>query len=151
MENISINELAMRTLEALQVLGLAVHTVWTEYCDAILPIVRLHEQQGKERFDRDIASKYTRHIEERRERGEIGSSHYNRLRHGVERLTEMNDKGRLEWSCPGKVSKFKLNAYFESILSEFLSQEQWHPNTRGDVTWVARNFSHGLFLMGTMT
>jgi len=148
MENISINELAMRTMEALQVLGLAIHTVWTEYCDAMLPIVKLHEKQGKTSLDHDTMNKYMRHIEERCERGEIGSGHYNRLRRGAERLIEMNDIGRLEWSCPSKVSKFKLNAYFEGILSEFLSQKQWNPNTCGDVTWVARKFFAWLIFDG---
>lgn len=44
MEDISINKLTMHTREALQGLELTEHTVWTEYCNAILPIVKLHEQ-----------------------------------------------------------------------------------------------------------
>jgi len=43
MSNISIRELADRTREAQQAMGLSQHTVWEHHMTALLPIVKLHE------------------------------------------------------------------------------------------------------------
>ena len=39
-----------------------------------------------------------------------------------------------------KVSKFKLSKYYEHILTDYISYHDLHPNTRGDIIWVARKF-----------
>jgi len=145
---ISMNELALKTVEAVLALGLGIHSAWNEYSTAYLPVVKLHSQRGKERFNREVATEYARSIEGRIDRGEISWSHYKTLKRGVERLTEFHDTGRLEWSCPGKVSKFKLNKYFENIVSEFLSRNDFHHNTRGDIVWVARKYFAWLIQQG---
>ena len=140
MNSISIRELANRTREAQQALGLTIHTVWEHYTTALLPIVKLHEQEGRDQFDQAIVDKYIRLVEGRRDCGEIGVSYYNCLRHGAERMIEMHETGKLEWSCRGRSSKFVLNDYYDAILIDFLAQDNWHNNTRGDVTWVTRKF-----------
>ena len=66
MNNINIRELADRTREAQQAKGLALHTVWEHYITTLIPIVKLHEQENKEQFDRDIVDKYIQHVEGRR-------------------------------------------------------------------------------------
>ena len=147
-EKININELALKTVEAIQEFGLAIHSAWNEYCVAYLPVVKLHEERGKEYFDRDIAAEYSRFIDGRMERGEISRGYYRFLKHGLERLTEFHDTGKLEWSCPRKVSKYKLNDYFEAIISEFLSHNDFHHNTRGDIVWVCRKYFSWLIRQG---
>lgn len=140
MKEITIQELAMQTVEALQGMGLAVHTVWMEYGDAYVPIVKLHTKHGKNSFDQTIVDEYLRSVDERRDCGEIGESHYLKLKRGAKRLTEMHETGKLVWSCKGRVSKFILNEYYESLLSDFLRKRHWHQNTLGDVAWVGRKF-----------
>jgi integrase len=140
MSGISIRELAERTREAQEALGLSAHTVWNHYITALLPVVKLHEQAGMEHFNRSIVDEYISQIEGRRERAEIGPNHYGRLRHGAERLIEMHETGKIEWSCRGRASKFVLNEYYEALLDDFLTQKDWHPNTRGDLTWITRKF-----------
>jgi len=140
MNNFNISELADRTREAQIALGHCLHTAWTNYTDALLPIVKIHEQNGKEHLDKDILNGYVRHIEGRLSRKEIGTSYFNILRLGAERMVEMNETGTLEWTCRGRVSKFILNDYYDGLLEMFLSSDDWHNNTRGDVTWVARKF-----------
>jgi len=44
------------------------------------------------------------------------------------------------WPLPGIVSKFKLNEYYEKIISNFLSVSVFNPNTQSDVIWVARKY-----------
>ena len=140
MSNISIKELAEQTREAQLVLGHSLHTVWEHYVSTLTPILKLHEKEGKTNFDRSIVDNYVRHVKTRRDRGEIGATHYNNLLNGVRRLTEMYETGKLEWSCRGRVSKFVLNDYYETLLLDFLSQKEWHHNTRGDITWTTRKF-----------
>ena len=140
MSNIRIGELAERTRDAQTALGLTPHTVWNHYTTALLPIVKLHEQAGLEYFDQSLLDGYIHRIEARRDGNEIGVNHYRRLRHGVERLTEMHETGKLEWSCRGRASKFILNEYYEALLESFLSEGNWHQNTCGDLTWITRRF-----------
>ena len=147
-EKISINELALKTVEALQEFGLATNSAWNEYCVAYLPVVKLHEKRGKEYFDRGIAAEYSRFVEGRRERGEISVGYYRFIKHGIARLTEFHDTGKLEWSCPKKVSKYKLNDYFEAVIFEFLSHNDFHHNTRGDIVWVSRKYFSWLIHQG---
>lgn len=104
-DKININELALKTVAAVQKLGVGIHSAWNEYCTAYLPVAKLHKERGKEYFDRDIATEYARFLEGWLERGEISWGYYRFLKHGLERLTEFHDTGKLEWSCPGKVSK----------------------------------------------
>lgn len=147
-EKTSINELALKTVEAVQELGLGIHSAWNEYCVAYLPVVKLHEERGKEYFDRNIAAEYSQFVEGRRERGEISVGYYRFLKHGIARLTEFHDTGKLEWSCPKKVSKYKLNDYFEAVIAEFLSRNEFHHNTRGDIVWVSRKYFSWLIQQG---
>jgi len=133
---INMDELALKTTEAVLALGHGIHSAWNEYSTTYIPVVKFHKQRGKEQFDREVVTEYVQMVEARIERGEISWSHYKTLKRGAERLTEFHDTGRLEWSCPGKVSKFKLNQYFENIVSEFLSRNDFHHNTRGDIVWV---------------
>jgi len=62
------------------------------------------------------------------------------LKKGVERLVEFYDTGKLTWTCRKLGSKFKLNAYYEEVLLDFLSSNDFHQNTRGDFTWVVRKY-----------
>jgi len=151
MNTISIGELAELTRDAIQRQGLAVHSVWAAYCDTLLPVVKLHNQHGKEYYDCEIVDDYIHSVEVRRERGEIGCNHYNRLKRGARRLIEMHDTGKLEWTCPARVSKFKLNEYYDQILSEYMNSAAWHPNTRGDIIWVAKKFFAWLIIEGRET
>ena len=139
-ENVTISELAEMTRDALQKQGLALHSIWAAYCDTLLPVVKLHNHLGTELFDREIVAEYIRSVEKRKELGQIGCNHYNRLRRGAEQLIEMHDTEKLEWTCPRRISRFKLNEYYDSIVTEYMGSAIWHPNTRGDIIWVAKKF-----------
>lgn len=136
----TIDELALQVVEAMKASGYAVYTAWSEYRDAFMPIIRFHEQHGKSELDFELLSEYTREIEERIDRREISVGHYGRLKRGAKRLAEFYNTRKLQWSCPCKVSRFKLNEYYENLLIKFLACEEWHRNTHGDVTWVTKKY-----------
>ena len=139
-QKLTINELALRVTEEMTKLGLSLNTIWCAYNASIVQIVRLHEKKNKKYYNRSIVTEYVRSVKKRKENGELTDASYRRLMRGAERLTELHDTGKLEWSCPGKVSKYKLTEYYENVIDEFIAAGEWHPNTLGDVTWVARKF-----------
>ena len=115
MENININELASQTMTAMLNKGMGLYSVWIEYGHSFQPIIRLHELEGKEQFDRSIITEYVSSAESRYENGEISLSYYKNKKRGAQRITEFHDTGKLEWSAPTKVSRFILNDYYENI------------------------------------
>ncbi|GHU60781.1 hypothetical protein FACS1894171_2700 [Clostridia bacterium] len=108
MNKTGLEELALRTVDAMQEYGLTPYSAWEEYRSCFIPIISLHKAQGRDDFDRDIITEYVRSIEQRYERGEITDRNYRGKKLGAQRLTEMHDTGKLEWSAPKRVSKYKL-------------------------------------------
>ena len=111
-----IKELALRTVEAMQVYGLSPRSAWDEYSRTYIPIIKLHESKGQKDFSREIISEHVRQTEGRFERGEIKICHYRSLKRAAQRLTEVHDTGKLDWSAPKMKSGFHLNEYYENIL-----------------------------------
>jgi len=102
--------------------------------------IAMHRMREKEILDPELINEFAVEAAGRLDRGEIGWSHYRRIKRGTERLIEFYQTGKMEWSCPGKVSKFKLNDYYERIINDFLAASAFHPNTQGDVVWVSRKY-----------
>jgi len=65
--------------------------------------------------------------------------YYNRIR-GIDKLIRMNETGKLLFEFPRKGSMYEMNGYYSGLLGEYLDNDGFHPNTRGDVIWVARSF-----------
>jgi len=42
------------------------------------------------------------------------------------------------------VSKFTLNPLFEEIISEYLADNTFHPNTKDDIVWAIKRFLYYL-------
>lgn len=148
MNSININELVTRTMATMKERGLKDTSVWSEYGHSFQPIIRLHELQGKEDFDREIITKHVREIELRYEKGELSHLNYRRQIRGVQRLTEVYDTGKLEWSAPIGISRFVLNEYYEKILTEFVAGENVSPKAKKDMLWVGRKYFSWLITEG---
>jgi integrase len=136
----TINELALQIVKEMQKAGYADYTAWNEYSDCYVPIIRLHEQRGKSEFDLDLVEDYTRSIEGKMESGKISAEYYRRKKVGIKRMIEFKETGKIERFYHIKGTRFVLSDYYEKILTEFLSCDEYTPNTRGDVTWVARKY-----------
>ena len=144
MNNTGIKEVVSQTMSAMQSMGLSVTSVWSDYGHSFLPIIKLHELQGKENFDRVIVTDYVRTIGSDYEGGKITFLSYRRKMRCVQRLTEFHDTGKLEWSAPRGVSRFILNEYYEKILSDFVPNENVSPKAKKDIIWVARKYFYWL-------
>jgi len=144
----NIREVAAKTVEAMQMGGMVTHTAWSEYGHSFLPIIRLHEMREKELFDREIVTEFVREIEKSYETGKISLGTYQYKKRGAQRLTEFHDTGKLEWSTPGRVSKFVLNEYYEKIISNFIAGEDVSTKTKRDITWVSKKYFSWLIQEG---
>jgi integrase len=136
----SIRQLALRVVEKMREAGYSPTTCWGHYIDSLLPVVKYHESRGATAYDPDIAADYARDVESRKERGKIKRGHRAYLLDGAEKMSRIHDTDKLAWSFPVRVSKFELNEYYEQLLAEYAAHYDLHPNTRGDVVWMARSF-----------
>jgi len=140
METNEIKDLALRAVDAVMAMGVSPRTAWEEHSNVFDPIETMHRTQGKRHLDIKLVNDFINDAADRLSRGEIGWQHYRRLKRGAQRLLEFHQTGKMEWSLPGKVSKFRLNEYYEKIIIDFLNASNYHPNTRGDVVWVSRKY-----------
>ena len=103
-------------------------------------MVRLHEAHGKPYFDANLTTEHIAELKSRYYSGEISRNHYYHRIRGIDKITRLHDTGKLLWESPRKWSIYKLNDYYETLLGEYISHIESHPNTLGDLTWVARSF-----------
>lgn len=144
----NVKELAHRTVDAMVNYGLTPISAWYEYSSVYTPIIKLHEAEGLMQFSRKIVTEYVAQVESRLERGEIKMVRYRHLKRGAQRLTEMHDTGKLEWSAPKKASGFVLNPYYEKIIAKFVDAEDVSLKTKSDITWVCRKYFSWLIWEG---
>jgi integrase len=144
MSNPTIGELALKTAESLLGHGLSPITVWGEYSDSILPIVKFHEKRGKTEFDSDVLIEYLRMVKERHSSGEICDGYYRVLTNGATRLKQVRDTGKVEWIFRAVTPKIEISAAYETVLSEYLEQGCQRPYHLEDAGWVGRKFFNWL-------
>jgi len=148
MENKRIAELTVQVTETVIAQGVDPLTAWAEHTSAYKPLILMHVENGKEYLDEGIVRDFLNETGMRVDKGEVGWPHYRRVQRGIERLLEYNLKGVLGWTFYRKVSKFKLNPYYEKVISDFLSVSEFHPNTQGDIVWIARKYFAWLICEG---
>ena len=144
----TINDLALRTTKAMLEAGYADYTAWSYYGNVFTPIIKFFEQQGEMEYSTQTMDEFVRHIEERADQGAFSGRWYNWMKRGVTQLRSYHDTGKISFYWLSKTSKFKLSEYYDGVLSEFLSNNDYHPNTRGDIVWVAKKYFAWLIMDG---
>lgn len=147
----NLNELALKVTEAMQESGYSNVTAWRTYLDAFRPLIHYHEDRGCADYNADITADFCEQLTERRLNGTFNRRNASRILSAINRLNHFYDTGRIDYAFPTKVSKFKLNDYYETILSDYIADNEMHPNTRGDVIWIARKFFAWLIKNGCPT
>ena len=135
-----IDEVAAGTVEAMIAIGKSPYTAWQEYSKVYEPIITLHRLQGKDHLDVEIVKGFFDEVGRLVDCGERTGAQYILVKRGIKRLLEFYHTENLEWTFPDKASKFKLNPYYEKIIEDFLSVSEFHPNTQGDIVWIARKY-----------
>jgi integrase len=151
MKKLPITELVVKTTEATIDMGVDPLTAWAEHNSAYRSLLALHKEKEIEHLDDELLMQFMDDVCGRLDRGEIGWPMYRRIKRGIDKLVEYSQKGIISWTFMRKTSKFKLNPYYEKIVEDFMSQSDFHPNTRGDITWIARKYFAWLIGEGRKT
>ena len=146
-----LKELALKVTEVMQEAGYSNVTAWRSYLDAMLPLVRYHAERVFTDYNADVTADFCNRLAERRMNGDINRKNATKKLATISRLTHFYDTGKIDYDIPKKVSKFKLNDYYDSLLDDYITHNELHPNTRGDVIWVARKFFSWLVKEGHST
>jgi integrase len=140
MDEISVKDVAVKTREAMRANGVAEYSLWKQYANSLLPVVRWFRKRGREMFSEELALLYLNELAGRCNDGEIKKSYYNYMRRGAERMMSVYGCGAPEWIMPKRGSRYQFNECYEKLLAEFSASEKFHPNTLGDIVWVCRKF-----------
>lgn len=140
MKKLPLKELVVKTTEAVIDIGVDPLTAWTEHNSAYRPLLAMHKEKELDYLDDELLKQYMDEVGARIDRGEIGWHMYRRIQREIDKMVEYSQKGSIGWSFMQKVSKFKLNTYYEKIIADFIASADFHPNTRGDITWIARKY-----------
>lgn len=136
----NLNELALKVTELMQSSGYSNVTAWNSYLQALRPLINYHKERGYTDYNADVTAEFCEKLTARRLNGTLNRRSATRFLAAINRLTHFYETGRLDYAFPKKVSKFKLNDYYDMILNEYSEYGEMHPNTRGDVIWIARKF-----------
>lgn len=138
---VTIDQLISKVMEELLEAGMAKQTLWgSAYYGCYRLISKYYQQHKQEVYSDDIMNEYEALIATQFEAGELCRGYYRSRQKAVERLREFYKNGRLSWEYKPKASKFAINAYHESLLSDFLKSQTYSPNTQGDVAWAVRKY-----------
>jgi integrase len=147
----NLKELALKVTDAMIDAGYSNVTAWRSYLDAFLPLIRFHAERGFLDYDPVVTADFCNQLQERRLGGSLNPGNARRMIAAVSRLRHYCDTGRIDYELPTKVSSFKLNSYYEGLLTDYISHNNMHPKTRSDLIWIARKFFSWLIANGHPT
>ena len=144
-EQQTVRQVADKAAEAMIAMGQSPISVWRCFYPGCVKIVHYYEKKGVEYYDLNITADYKAEVETRFERGELSRANRNFFRKNAERMNEVFQTGRMQWSVRSRHSREPLNQYYSELHTEYLQSNDFHPNTREDVSWVIHK--HLLWLM----
>ena len=144
-EQLTARQVAEKAAEAMIAMGQSPISVWRCFYPCCIKIVRFYERKGVEYYNPQITAEYVAVTKTRFENGELSRSHNNFSRKTAERMDEVFLTGRIQWSVRSRHKREPLNQYFLTTHAEYLQSNDFHPNTREDVSWVIHK--HLLWLM----
>ncbi len=131
MEEITVKDLVVKTREALRAKGAAEYSLWRQYAENLMPVVRWFRRHGHETFSEEIAYLYLSELSERFSRGEIKRHQYLFKRRGIVNMLEVFGCRAPELNLQKHGSRYRFNDYYEKLLAEFSISENFHMNTLG--------------------
>ena len=111
-------------------------------------LIHRHEARGERSLSRQIVSDFFNEISDRFYKGEIKKNYANTLRRQTERFVQYVQTGEVRLDNTLKGSRVILPAEFQRIVDAFLESDDFHPNTRNDMRWVAHKYFEWLAEQG---
>ena len=149
-EQLTLDDIIAKTLDVLEGAGLKNTTLWSysRHYASLRIFFRQHECRG---YDLSLIEAFLAENEKRYRNGEIAHYYHTHLKRSIKILIEYEAGGTLLSVFERKGTRFTLNEEFESILSEYLSENTFHPNTQDDIVWAIRRFMYFLEQSGQIT
>lgn len=139
-ENLTLDDIIARTLDALIGAGFQYQTVWGQYIRHYTQLSKYCRKHGVNGYDFAAIEAFTKMKEAQYHRDEISRNHYVQICRSMKILTEYASNGILVSTIERKGTRFTLHETFETILQEYLDANTFHPNTQDDVVWAIRRF-----------
>lgn len=143
-----IEDLCQQVVRAMIRAGYTECCAWSRYRDFYSPMISFYRSCGEDEFSLEMMVRYSEHSHTRMEEEKICEHRYYEIMAGIKRIIEFHETGKLHWSAQAKESKFPINEYYSSLLNQFLTNEKFHPNTRGDVIWASKRYFSWLIQEG---
>lgn len=150
-ENLTYNDVVVKTIEAMVVSGLKNTTVHGSYSKYYGMLGKYLDQRGIHHYDHDAIEEYLEIQEKRYRKKEIHKRHYCGIKRAVRILVEYANGDMMVIPKIKHITRFPLNNTFEEIISDYLDHNTFHPNTRDDIVWALRRFMHYFEQLGHTT
>lgn len=139
-----IQALIDQVLDEAMRLGQSPHGAYRYYWSTYHPIITFFRGKGVEDYSPVILKEYIDSVAEKYQKGQIKRNHYYKLTTAAQRIGHFELTGTYLWSTQKRGTRYELDAYYMGLTNEFLTSEDFHPNTVGDLEWVARRYFHWL-------
>ena len=144
-EQLTVRQVANKAAEAMIAMGQSPISVWRCFYPCCVKIVHFHERKRVEYYDPQITAEYVAAMKTRFDNGDLSRFQHNFFRKTAERMDEVFLTGRIQWSVRSRHKREPLNQFFSGLHMEYLQSNDFHSNTREDVSWVIHK--HLLWLM----
>ena len=128
-EKLTYEDIVTKTVEALLGAGLNTRSIQGCYCKYYNMLGKYLDARGIRHYDSNSIGDFLQLNEERYLKKEIKKRHYCTLKRAIRILIEYVEGDVIVSPAIRHVSKFTLNPLFEEIISEYLADNTFHPNT----------------------
>ncbi len=137
---LTIDEIIVKTEEALVGAGLSNQTVWGSYYKSYRLLKRFFQERDCKYYDMSIMDDFIKEYQRKYANLEICRSLYYQTVRAARVLCSYVDNGTVFISNLDRGTRYGLNEFYEKVLTEYLAQADYTKNTADDVEWSIRRF-----------
>ena len=150
-ENLTYNDVVVKTIEALIGSGLKISSVQDSYSKYYGMLGKYLDLRGIRCYNHSAIEDYLQLQEERYRKKEIHKRHYCGIKRAIRILVEYANGDTIVIPKTKHMTRFPLNSMFEEIISDYLEHNTFHPNTQDDIVWAIRRFMYYFEQLGHTT
>lgn len=150
-ENLTYNDVVVKTIEALIGSGLKISSVQDSYSKYYGMLGKYLDSRGIRCYNHSAIEDYLQLQEERYRKKEIHKRHYCGIKRAIRILVEYANGDTIVIPKTKHMTRFPLNSMFEEIISDYLEHNTFHPNTQDDIVWAIRRFMYYFEQLGHTT
>lgn len=150
-QSLTMDEIIIQTLEALQGAGLNNSSIWGTYMRCYRLLCAYFRKNHINAYGITAIQAYLQMQEERYHQGELSRHYFTTIRHTTQVLVDYVANDIIISSRLLKGTHFKVGEFYETVIDLYFGSREFHPNTRNDVEWAVRRFLYYLEQIGHYT